>query len=915
MSSIIEGYSYDVFISYRQNDNKYDGWVTEFIDNLNKELEATIKDKINVYFDANPHDGLLETHLVSRSLEDKLKCLIFIPILSRTYCDEKSFAWNNEFVAFIKIAEQDRFGLNIKLSNGNFESRILPVRIHDLDPEDIKLVESKLGFIRSVDFIYHYQGVNRPLRQRDDDVIPNAKQFIYRDQINKVANAIHEIIRGLKRTQTASIEEKINAKQLKDVQKDNNIIPEIKSSKRVIFPLMRLSSWFIASIILLVIVIFGIKWYNKQEKIKWAQLVQVPAIQQMVDENFTAPTKAFEMATELEKIIPWDSSLIKLLPRISTTFVMNTNPAEADLFWKDYNIPDDDWKYVGTTPLQNARFPKGYLRLKIEKQGFQTIEYAGPDNYLLGEDISQLRLDSVGKLPDNMVRIPSKTTSMIIVGLEQYGGKRVGEFLVDKYEVTNKEYKQFVDSGGYLNKKYWNNPIFANGKEQPWFEAVKLFIDKTGKFGPSTWEVGTYPDGKENHPVSGVSWYEAAAYAEFVHKKLPSVYQWSVIAQTGRTKDIVPLSNFNEISTLPVGSSPGITSYGIYDIAGNVREWCRNEGNQPDQRYILGGGFNDPIYSFNCAYTQLSVDRSVSNGFRCIKELPGDSSVSKLSGSLDLAFRDYKKEKPVDDKTFNIYRRQFDYDKSPLNPKILTIEESTIWKVEKVTLDASYGNEQFNVWLFLPKNSSPPYQPVIFYHGSGIIFSDVFESSVVKGLEFIVKSGRALVFPILKGTFERRDGLNSDLADKTVFYKDHVIMWRKDIGRTIDYLETRKDLFSDKIGYFGYSWGGFMGGIIPAVETRIKSVVLLVGGMQMNRSLPEVDQINFLPRVFQPILMLNGKYDMFFPEETSQKPMYELLGSKTKELKIYNEGHLVPRQDLIKETLKWYDQYLGEIKN
>jgi hypothetical protein len=85
MSSIIEGYSYDIFISYRQNDNKYDGWVTEFVDNLNKELEANIKDKISVYFDINPQDGLLETHSVDRSLEEKLKCLIFIPIISRTY--------------------------------------------------------------------------------------------------------------------------------------------------------------------------------------------------------------------------------------------------------------------------------------------------------------------------------------------------------------------------------------------------------------------------------------------------------------------------------------------------------------------------------------------------------------------------------------------------------------------------------------------------------------------------------------------------------------------------------------------------------------------------------------------------------------------------------------------------------------
>ena len=127
----------------------------------------------------------------------------------------------------------------------------------------------------------------------------------------------------------------------------------------------------------------------------------------------------------------------------------------------------------------------------------------------------------------------------------------------------------------------------------------------------------------------------------------------------------------------------------------------------PDQRYILGGGFNDPTYSFNCAYTQLSIDRSVSNGFRCIKELPGDSTIAKLSGRIDLAFRDYNKEKPVDDKTFNIYLKQFAYDKSPLNDKIVTIEESEIWKVEKVTIDAAYNDEQFNVWLFLPKILNP----------------------------------------------------------------------------------------------------------------------------------------------------------------------------------------------------------------
>jgi TolB-like protein/Flp pilus assembly protein TadD len=198
MSSIIEGYSYDIFISYRQNDNKYDGWVTEFVDNLNKELEANIKDKVSVYFDINPHDGLLETHSVDRSLEDKLKCLIFIPITSRTYCDSKSFAWQHEFCTFNKLAKEDKFERDIRLSNGNVTSRILPVKIHDLDPDDKTLLENELGTVlRSVDFIYKSAGVNRPLRANEDHPQDNLNKTYYRDQINKVANAVKEIIASL----------------------------------------------------------------------------------------------------------------------------------------------------------------------------------------------------------------------------------------------------------------------------------------------------------------------------------------------------------------------------------------------------------------------------------------------------------------------------------------------------------------------------------------------------------------------------------------------------------------------------------------------------------------------------------------------------------------------------------------------
>ncbi len=170
MASLIPAFQYDIFISYRQKDNKYDGWVTEFVDNLRKELETTFKENISVYFDINPHDGLLETHDVDASLKEKLKCLVFIPIISRTYCDPKSFAWEHEFKAFVKEASKDQFGLKVKLPNGNVSCRVLPIRIHDLDAADIQLCESVLGSVlRGVEFIYKEPGVNRSLTPKDKE--------------------------------------------------------------------------------------------------------------------------------------------------------------------------------------------------------------------------------------------------------------------------------------------------------------------------------------------------------------------------------------------------------------------------------------------------------------------------------------------------------------------------------------------------------------------------------------------------------------------------------------------------------------------------------------------------------------------------------------------------------------------------
>ena len=234
MSSIIEGYNYDIFISYRQKDNKYDGWVTEFVDNLKKELEATFKEEISVYFDINPHDGLLETHDVDESLKEKLKCLVFIPIISRTYCDPKSFAWEHEFKAFIEQASQDQVGLKVKLPSGNVASRVLPVQIHEIASEDKACIEGLLeGILRPIEFIYKEPGVNRSLRSNEDQPENNLNKTFYRNQINKVANAIDEILSSVKTSKTTAIGA---STYMTDILKEDNRETETNRKKKPVKP-------------------------------------------------------------------------------------------------------------------------------------------------------------------------------------------------------------------------------------------------------------------------------------------------------------------------------------------------------------------------------------------------------------------------------------------------------------------------------------------------------------------------------------------------------------------------------------------------------------------------------------------------------------------------------------------------------
>ena len=265
MASIISGFEYDIFISYRQKDNKHDGWVTKFADNLKGELEATFKEDVSVYFDENPHDRLQETHNVDKSLEGKLKCLIFIPILSQTYCDPNSYAWQYEFLTFLRMAENDRFGRNVKLRSGNIASRLLPIRIHDLDVEDVKVFEEETGSVlRAMDFVFKTSsGVNRPLKVNEDHPNDNLNKTFYSDQINKVANAIKDIISGLKSEPKVPLKEiPHNIEPLEPVISKNRFEKQNKTSES---NKKKLLSGVVSIVVLIVILLAYQKIINTQK--------------------------------------------------------------------------------------------------------------------------------------------------------------------------------------------------------------------------------------------------------------------------------------------------------------------------------------------------------------------------------------------------------------------------------------------------------------------------------------------------------------------------------------------------------------------------------------------------------------------------------------------------------------------------
>jgi serine/threonine protein kinase/formylglycine-generating enzyme required for sulfatase activity/dienelactone hydrolase len=669
--------------------------------------------------------------------------------------------------------------------------------------------------------------------------------------------------------------------------------------------------WLAAALALgLIIASLGGWWlYRRAAERQWARDEAIPQIRSLIDAR--KPLAGMLLLERAEKDLPSDPNLRQLADENTQHVSITSDPPGALVEIQDYLAPDEKWSSLGTTPLTDVRIPKGYFRWKLSKAGVGEIIVAPETDAKM-----DFPLEEDQKAPAGMVYVPGGSWGTYEAFLGWVGPYQLPPYYVDRFEVTNREFQNFVDAGGYTNPKYWPAEFHEQGKTLSWGEGVTRFRDSTGRPGPSTWSAGHYPDGQADFPVSGVSWFEAAAYAAFAGKTLPVLGQWYQAAPEDVAQYTVPESNIGKNAAAPVGAYKGVGPFGTYDTAGNVREWVANVVDN-DLRFILGGSWKSQPYLSSNPEALSPFDRSEGNGVRCVRNLgPLPEAAAAPYHRIARNFATYK---PAGDDVFRAYKLLYAYANTPLNAKVEgTVRETEDWREEKVSFDTAYNGERMSAYLFLPKRVKPPYQTVLFFPSARVYFNaDSKDLGDIQFFDYVVQSGRAVMYPIYQDTYERRVKYALPSAAQALTLTSN---WYKDAARALDYLGTRSDIDNSRLAYLGVSMGSADGVMVATLlQDRLKAVIFLDGGYFLNPPTPGGDQADFAPRLKKPVLMVNGRYDYTFPVETAQNPMFQMLGTPAaqKTHLILDTPHDVTEQrtQLVKAVLDWLDQYLGRVGN
>ena len=393
--------------------------------------------------------------------------------------------------------------------------------------------------------------------------------------------------------------------------------------------------------------------------------------------------EAYDLAVQAERYLPNDPTLTRLLRTVADDLTVVTDPPDAQVYLKRF-APDASGKFparqlIGTTPIQHQQIARGAYVVSIEKEGYAAFERTvtggmlrfGPVLFPSQPVRLEAKLAEAANVPARMAFVPGGDYRLVGWSRPTAERVRLDAYLIDKYEVTNREYKEFINARGYLDRKFWRHKFIKDGRELSWEEALREFKDQTGLPGPRSWRNQEIPEGKAEHPVVDITWYEAAAYAAFRGKDLPTVFQWEKAARNGLTMDlgvIMPWglftgneaveqrANFGGRGTLPAESLEfGLSPFGCYQMAGNVAEWCRNPF---DEGFATtGGSWGDPPYQFSNYGTFPGSYSSGKLGFRCVRNAPG---VTGDQGAMPLhAVAAIPVYKPAGEASFRVWQEQY----------------------------------------------------------------------------------------------------------------------------------------------------------------------------------------------------------------------------------------------------------------
>jgi formylglycine-generating enzyme required for sulfatase activity len=406
-------------------------------------------------------------------------------------------------------------------------------------------------------------------------------------------------------------------------------LPVINEAQRALEQALRGTRrrWMIAAAAVVLVAAGAVAWsVVGARRAEWARNVAIPQIIALVARD--QYTDALALANVANRFIPEDPVLASLWPQFSAAITVTTTPAGADVSMQPYASDPEQWRHLGRTPLKDVRLPRGVFQLRIEKDGYEPLRLAAPNpSTLLGNAMNRLATPIVLSLSPaasarGMVPVPGGAFPVSLSAFSTTDPIALEPFMIDRFEVSNEQFKQFVERGGYTRAEYWDDlPFMLDGGGVSWHEVVAQFRDTTGSPGPATWASGAYASGMGNRPVNGVSWYEAVAYCRSRGQVLPTIYHWRRAALSPDemfaplAPAIIAASNFRHTGPAPVGTFRGLGPYGTYDMAGNVKEWSWNEA-RPGHRWIQGGSWRDQPYMLVVRDSAPASDRSPTNGFR-----------------------------------------------------------------------------------------------------------------------------------------------------------------------------------------------------------------------------------------------------------------------------------------------------------